>query len=116
MVQIYNWLAYTFFALVDSCALFASAIWQPVQTKEISVLGLHDMFFGFVAKQGADISEIRRLGNVRREFILVLAVFLFLGFEKCVEYRLRAVVKESNHRVSCILLARIPVPRKAHQQ
>lgn len=85
MVKIDDWLANTALALVDSHALFAFAIWQPVQTKQVSVIGLHDVFFGFIAIQRADIGKIRRFRNLRGKVILVRAIFWLLGCEKCVE-------------------------------
>ena len=50
MVQVNDRLTYTVVTLIDSGSLFTFAIWQAMQTQEISVIGLDDMFFGFVTK------------------------------------------------------------------
>lgn len=63
MVQISDLFADTAFALVNSNSFFASSIRQAMETQEISIICLDDVFLGFVAKQSADISEVRSLSD-----------------------------------------------------
>lgn len=100
MVQVNDRFTYTVVTLIDSGSLFTSPIWQAMQTQEISVIGLDDMFFGFVTKQGADISKVGRLRNLFGKCFLRIALCWFLGCEKRIEYSFRPVVKETNRRVS----------------
>lgn len=75
MVQVNDRFPYTVITLVDPGSFFTFPVWQAMQTQEISVIGLDDMFFGLVAKQGADISKVGRLGNLFGKRFLRIPLF-----------------------------------------
>lgn len=58
MVQVYHPLLEALGPGIDPGVLFSLFPCQPVQAKEVSVLCLYYMFFGRVAKRGAEVDEV----------------------------------------------------------
>lgn len=58
MVEVNNTLLDALWTSVDLGVFLALAPCQPVQTKQISILGLYDVFFGGVSKRGAEVDKV----------------------------------------------------------
>ena len=52
---------------VDSDLLFALPPGEPVQAEQIAIFGLHDVLFGRVSKDGAEIDKIGGVSDLGRD-------------------------------------------------
>lgn len=67
MVQVQDALLDTLWSAVDSCILLPFPPCQPMESEQVAILSLYDVFFGGVSERGAEVDKVGGVADRRRD-------------------------------------------------